>query len=224
MATLTTADQAVIQRVLNYFAGNYEKPIDENAANALSVLYAKFGFSSPISFLDALRDAPHSVLLKAVLATSGGAGTSPFVTVPAGLESQFGITTSFEITGLTKLTVNSEVLKGVLALGEVQPLLTEVDCPNLLDCASIYLQNQPVLATVSFPMFVFVSDRDYSFSGCALSQASVDHILARAVASSGYVSGTLDLSGGTSSPPSSTDPGSDYDILVNRGVMVNVNP
>ncbi len=40
------------------------------------------------------------------------------------------------------------------------------------------------------------------FQDCALSVESVDHILARCVASAGYVSGNVNLSGGTNAVPS----------------------
>lgn len=62
-----TADQAtVVQSVLDYLQGNYEKPIDQNAADMLLPLHESvFGVSHQIDFLEGLRDKPFSTLLGA---------------------------------------------------------------------------------------------------------------------------------------------------------------
>lgn len=81
-----------------------------------------------------------------------------------------------------------------------------------------------VLANVSFPNWVIDDGATLIFTGDALSAASVNHILARCVANAAFVTGTVDLTGGTNSPPSSVGLGSDYAILIARGVIVTVNP
>jgi hypothetical protein len=56
----------------------------------------------------------------------------------------------------------------------------------------------------------------------ALNAASVNQVLARCVANSAYTSGVVDVSGGTSSPP--TGQGiTDAATLVTRGVTVTTN-
>lgn len=64
------------------------------------------------------------------------------------------------------------------------------------------------------------------FTNCALSTASVDHVLARlvSIATYGNSGEVVDLSGGTNSAPTSTGVGSDYATLVARGANVSVNP
>lgn len=78
------------------------------------------------------------------------------------------------------------------------------------------------LTDVSFPNYLPSNGRYQSFDGCALSQASVDHILARCVASTGYVSGTVKLNGGFSSTPSAAGL-IDVATLRARGVTVTHN-
>jgi len=48
----------------------YEKPIDDKVAHNISTLHAKFGYSSQIAYLEGLRDAPYSTLLKSLLAVA----------------------------------------------------------------------------------------------------------------------------------------------------------
>ncbi len=104
-------------------------------------------------------------------------------------------------------------------------ILTELSLPSLASISgSIRANNATQLNIVSFPLYLPVNGSGFQFFNCSLSETSVDHILARCVANPAYVSGTIDLSGGTSSAPSSVGPGSDYDILINRGVVVTVNP
>lgn len=78
------------------------------------------------------------------------------------------------------------------------------------------------LTDVSFPNYLPSNGRYQSFDGCALTQVSVDHILARCVASTGYTSGTVSLQGGTSSAPSAAGL-TNVAILQARGVTVNHN-
>jgi len=89
---------------------------------------------------------------------------------------------------------------------------------------NFYCANNTLLASVDLSSLIPPNLASINFTGCALNQASVDLILSRGVANPAFVSGNVLLNGGTSSPPSSTAPGSDYAILVARGVTVNVNP
>lgn len=75
------------------------------------------------------------------------------------------------------------------------PSLVTVNAPTM-GCGSC-----PLLTTVNLSSFVPFNGQQIDFSGCALSAASVNAILARCVANAGYVSGSVDLSLGTNSPP-----------------------
>ena len=70
MATLTTANKTLVQQLIDYMAGEYEKPLDDRVAHDLSTLHAAFGYPSQITYLEALRDAPFSTLLKSLLAVA----------------------------------------------------------------------------------------------------------------------------------------------------------
>lgn len=78
---LTDAEKAKIQYVINYFSQNYEKPIDQRAADVLASMHAHFGFASAIQFTESLRDAPATTLLRAMLNVScsdnNTGGTNP---------------------------------------------------------------------------------------------------------------------------------------------------
>lgn len=78
------------------------------------------------------------------------------------------------------------------------------------------------LVNFSFPQFIFRDGKLYEFRNNALSAASVNHILARGVASAAFVSGQLRLQGGTNAAP--TGQGiTDKATLIARGVTVTTN-
>jgi hypothetical protein len=71
MAQLNTHERTIIEWVLKYQnspAGAYEKPLDGKSAEELSKIYSRFGYASQIKFLEDLRDAPFSTLLRGMLA------------------------------------------------------------------------------------------------------------------------------------------------------------
>lgn len=76
MATLTTAEKAKIQAAIDYMVRgqSYEKPLDQEIVQILLPMAAKFGFTGhnghDTGLADALRDAPFSTLLKALLAVA----------------------------------------------------------------------------------------------------------------------------------------------------------
>ncbi len=101
--------------------------------------------------------------------------------------------------------------------------LTELSLPSLVTISnSLVCSACSTLTTVSVPVWVPVNGCLIDFSGCALSQASVDHVLARCVANAGFVSGAVDLSGGTNAPPG-VQGLLDVTTLTGRGVTVTVN-
>lgn len=79
-------------------------------------------------------------------------------------------------------------------------------------------KNNTSLTTVSLPLFVPVNGNVIDFSGCALTAASVNHILARCVAA-GITSGTITLNGGTNAAPTGQG-ATDSATLTAAGVTV----
>lgn len=78
------------------------------------------------------------------------------------------------------------------------------------------------LASVNLSSFVPTNAKNLIFSGCALPLTQVDGLLAVCVANASYISGTVDISGGTNAAPTQ-GPGSAHDILVARGVTITHN-
>jgi len=104
------------------------------------------------------------------------------------------------------------------------PEMTVLDLPSLVSVgAAMTCYDNSSLTTVNLPVWVPLNGAEIHFHNGALSVESVDGILARCVANPDFVSGTITLQGGTNSAPSSVAPGSDYDVLIDRGVTVTVN-
>jgi hypothetical protein len=80
--------------------------------------------------------------------------------------------------------------------------LTALNLPLMTNAGGDFLVNaNPGLATLSFPNLIFTVDGSLiNFNGCALTAASVNHILARCMAS-GLTSANINLQGGTSAAP-----------------------
>lgn len=126
---------------------------------------------------------------------------------------------SISLPVLTTITNSSfiEVFNNPALASFSLPALTTVDSGALLQ-----IYDNPALTSVSLGSVIFGDGTIVFSSGNALTDVSVNHILARGVASALYVSGTVDLSGGTSSAP--TGQGiADKATLIGRGVTVNTN-
>ena len=78
------------------------------------------------------------------------------------------------------------------------------------------------LTDIQIPNLVFPNGGKFDLGDNALSQSCVDAILARAVANAGYVSGRIDLNGGTNAAPSVAG-AADKATLIGRGVTVTTN-
>lgn len=102
--------------------------------------------------------------------------------------------------------------------------LTSVSFPSLVSVGNEFrFKDGPLLTSLSIPVFVPYSGQTLNFSGLALDDTSVNHVLARCVANPSYNSGLVNLSGGTSAAP--TGQGIvDAATLDGRGVSVAVNP
>lgn len=101
--------------------------------------------------------------------------------------------------------------------------LTDLSLPELVTIiGNFFFNDNSGLVTFSAPNWIPTDGTTIAGSGCALNQASVDHILALCVANAGFVSGLVDLSGGTNSAPSASGL-TDKATLEGRGVTVAVN-
>ena len=125
-------------------------------------------------------------------------------------------------SALTTLITTSLTSSGSINLASNN--LTSISFPALTTApdSSFIANNNSALVSVSIPVFVPTNGKNMSFSGCALNVASVNHILARCVANAGYVTGTVDVSGGTSAAPAGQG-AADVITLTGRGVTVNHN-
>jgi len=78
------------------------------------------------------------------------------------------------------------------------------------------------LTDVDLSSYLPTDNTHQDFSNCALTAASVNHILARCVANPAYIFGVVSLSGGTNAAP--TGQGiMDRATLRRRGVVVTTN-
>jgi len=78
------------------------------------------------------------------------------------------------------------------------------------------------LTAVDLSSYLPTNDTHQNFFNCALTAASVNHILARCVANPAYVSGFVRLGGGANAAP--TGQGiTDTAILIERGVVAFTN-
>ena len=86
----------------------------------------------------------------------------------------------------------------------------------------MFIQSNTHLTTVSFPNYVPTNGHADIYTINAFSAATVNAILARYIANAGFVSGSIDISGGTNAAP--TGQGiTDKATLVTRGVTVTTN-
>lgn len=87
---------------------------------------------------------------------------------------------------------------------------------------AIGINGCPKLSTIDLSSYLPTNEMDINIKGCALTTQSVEHVLTRCVANAAFVSGIVDLSGGTSVSPLQ-GAGTPHDTLVARGVTINHN-
>lgn len=170
--------------------------------------------------------------LKTVTGTGSLAGNVAFpnnallntVSAPV-LESVMGSITLFGNPALTSALFPAlEEVFGGISLANSNAITT-LDLPVLTRVSGsggLSGQNAIALANLSFPNYLPTNSRPQNFGGCALTQTSVDHLLACCVASNGYVSGFVTLNGGTNATPGAQGQ-IDKAVLIARGVMVATN-
>lgn len=153
------------------------------------------------------------------------------------------------LIGITSLTWRATTSTGPIQLSSSSELVT-FSAPNLTTLTDSlydysYITDNPILESCSLPVFAPTGSLDiknnpslttidvsglsgaanninFNFSNNALSAATVNHILARLVANANYVTGYVDLSGGTNAAP--TGQGiTDMNTLIARGVSFSTN-
>lgn len=154
--------------------------------------------------------------------TIGFANALTTVSLPS-LTSVGGGFSVFNAPLLTTLTINNLATVATTLDVDTNAILTSLDLSALVTAGGLAIETNPALTTVNLSSYVPTNGIDQSLDGNALTVATVDAFLARCVANAAYVSGTINISGGTNAAPSSIGPGSDYDTLINRGVIIQKN-
>lgn len=115
------------------------------------------------------------------------------------------------------ITIGGQILIGP------NPLLSAVFFPSLVSSAlNLTINQNPILTSINLASYVPRNGQNLTMDGNALDEPSVDLVLARAVQNAAYVSGNIDLSGGTNEPPSAAGL-VNKGILIARGVTVSTN-
>lgn len=162
-----------------------------------------------LAFGDFGADDPPSITsldLSGLLAVIGGSlfldGMTSLVTL--NLDSLIFVDVTFNLSLSTMATVSLpafiSVNGGDFELG-ICPNLATLSAPEMVSVVGDINCDSTALVTATLTKFVMANGRTYAFDNNALSAASVNHILARGIAS-GVTSATIDTSGGTSAAPS----------------------
>lgn len=121
-------------------------------------------------------------------------------------------------------SLETVVSPGQLAFFE-NPLLESIDLSSLVSIFSggeLDIQGNTLLSTIDISNYVPLDGSGDVYSNNALSASTVNSILRRYVLNAAFVSGSVDLSGGTNAAP--TGQGlADVAILTTRGVNVTTN-
>lgn len=130
--------------------------------------------------------------------------------------------------GLTSLSLPSLQFVADTVMIYGNPELISIDLSGLLNVIGhgnlFQITGNPNLKTINLSSWQPILYQFMDFTGNALSQLTVDAILASCVAQTGFVSGTLDLTGGTNDPPSNGTGYHNVLVLRGRGITVLHNP
>ena len=150
------------------------------------------------------------------------------------INNMIGLTT-LNLNSLTATTGNFSHGGGALSSLNVDSLVTiganvsldfkgaSLSFPSLVTVVGNFVANSLAgLTSFSAPVWLPTDGTTIDFVLDGLDQTSVDHILARCVANPAFVSGTVDLAGGTNATPSAQGL-IDAGILTGRGVTVITN-
>ncbi len=135
---------------------------------------------------------------------------------------------SFGPMGITVLTFSQTSSLGGFDF-EFDTDLVELHFPNLASIDPTNLQNGFLtviscssLTTLDMPVFVPNNGGTYDLHGNALNVTSVNNFLHRCVLNAGFVTGSVNLTGGTNAAPSGQG-ATDKTALIGRGVTVTTN-
>ena len=101
-------------------------------------------------------------------------------------------------------------------------ILSSIDLGTFISAGIIVIQSNPALTSLTLTAWVPPNGSDNSFSDNALDVTTVNHILSRAVANAGFVTGIINLTGGTNAAPAGQG-ATDVTTLQGRGVTVTHN-
>jgi len=164
----------------------------------------------------------------------GGSQLVSFATCPNNEAVSWNSLTSLDGTlDHSGCPAQTEVILSALSTTAASSTLNLYDCATMdtLDLSALVTigasavvdaYDNPLLVTPALGNFTAGNNATINFSGCALDEATVDHILARCVVNAGFVSGIVDLSGGTNAAPSVAG-AADASTLTGRGVTVTTN-
>ena len=139
------------------------------------------------------------------------------------------VLTSVDFSALTTIDIRTLALANTTSSLSSNASLTSVSFPALTTITksagvsgALSIASNVALTSISIPVLTVPDGFRFIFTNNALTEASVDHVLARCVANAGFVSGRVDLNGGTNAVPSATGL-ADKATLIGRGVTVNTN-
>jgi len=133
-----------------------------------------------------------------------------------------GVALNFSLSAMATVSLPAltDIEGGDFEMG-LAPNMTSLSAPNLVNVSGNISADTTPLVTVNLSSLIMRNGKSYNFDNAALSAASVNHILARGVAS-GITSATIVLDNGTSAAPSGQGI-ADKAALILAGNTVNTN-
>lgn len=236
---LTSADWELIGNLNGLVWGPLpETSADMNLDGAISEIrawgpsnFTEFSFGNPVTVVNNLTFNNDLDTVSVALGKLETVGGNFEFTFNSALESlALPLLTSvggnFDLlsnTSLTSLNLNSLVSVGATCSWDDLSSLESISLPLLTTIGgSLTAPNGTLLSSFFSPLWLPTNSTTIDFSGCALTEASIDHILSRCVANPAFLLGSVVLNGGTNSAPGAQG---DADVLVlqGRGVTVTTN-
>jgi hypothetical protein len=171
--------------------------------------------------IDFINTALTTISLPALTAVNGGGGfmitnNLLLTTLSVPLLVTIAVNLSINDTALTTISMPALTSVGTELFLFSNAALTSISLPALISPGSpgdFDAGNCPNLSSVSFPNIIFPDNgQSVNIAGAALDGASVNHILARLVAS-GVTSLSINIGGGTSAAPSGQG-------IIDKGILI----
>lgn len=205
----------------NHFQGTPLRSITFHGTNFTDYLLFRQGYVTNILFPELLTQTTHA----APNAGEISIGIFLCTNLQSIVASLLTITRNVDFSRNISLTnIDLSALKLIWAFNaNSNTALTTLSLPALTNSlVSLSANSCTALTSVTLSAYLPTNTCTIMFTNCAMSAASVNHILARCVASSTYASGILNLSGGTSAAPTGQGV-TDKSTLIARGVTVTTN-